>query len=268
MKDGQKPRDADGKLKAPEVGFSPKRNADGKPVTDSPSVDSAFENYWYHYKWPTLAGIFVVIFLIIAFAQMAGRKGYDVHVLYTGPLFLDKEVCLDAAAAISDAADAAMPLAGGNNPADYNGDGVITVDFNKYVYVPTELAQQYRDSNIYFNGLDNANARGDFDNALVIGEYVILLLDRSLYEETVGVGAYCTWEETVGSAPEKALDDCGILLSDLPIGQCNGFRQLPDDTVLCCRKTSYINALNKKVQNAEMYQAEVALFCQMVEYQG
>lgn len=234
------------------------------PAKEKSAAESAFENFWYHYKWHTIAAIVAAAFLIIAFSQMAGRKEYDAHVLYTGPKYLDKEICLDIIASMTEAAEAAQPLK--DSPVDYNGDGALTVDFNKFIYVSPALAEQYKEQDIYFNGLENANSRGDFDNMLVIGEYVILLVDRSLYEETAEAGVYCTWEETVGKKPEKALDDCGILLSDLDIGHTNGFRQLPEDTVLCCRKKSYVNALNKKVQNEDMYRAEVALFCQLVEY--
>lgn len=230
------------------------------------AADSAFSNFWYHYKWHTLIGLFVLVFLIIVISQMAGKKGYDAHVLYTGPAYLDKETCMEITQAIEKAAAASAPFA--ENKADYNKDGILTLDFNKFIYVPEALAEEYKESNIYYNALDNVNARGDFDNALMIGEYVILLMDRTLYEDTVEVGVYRTWEETVGYKPEKALDDCGILLTDLDIGLLNGFRQLPDDTVLCCRQKSYANKLNKHIQNAEMYEAEVALFCQMIEYKA
>ncbi|MCQ2431492.1 MAG: hypothetical protein MJ175_02685 [Clostridia bacterium] len=251
------------KLSAPEISMASGPRVDGK---EKDAADRAFENYWYHYKWHTIAGAAIVIFLIICIAQLAGRSTWDAHILYTGPMLLDRESC----EAITESAQKASEAVNGGstgNPADYSGDGLITLDFNHYVYVPTSLAQEYKDNDIYFNGQDNLNERGNFTNAIMIGEYVILMIDRSLYEETVDSGAFLKWEDSLGYVPENAIDDYGILLADLPISVMNGFRNLPEDTVLCCRGRSYVNQINKKVQNEEQYQAQVALFRQLVTYE-
>jgi hypothetical protein len=166
---------------------------------------------------------------------------------------------------VQTAADQAYNIA--ENPADHSGDGVLTFDFNKIVYVPTLTAEEYKENDIYFNGAENLSARGQFDNLIMIGEYVILLLDKSLYDETVGTGAFCKLSDVLDTVPENAYDECGILLADLPICVENGFRQLPDDTVLCCRTKSYVNNFNKKVQEEALYDAQVALFRQIVSYQ-
>lgn len=224
----------------------------------------AIENFWYHYKWPTIIIAFFAAFLIIAAAQMASKEEYDAHILYAGPTYLDGETVQDILDTITEASEAATPV--NDNPADYSGDGVLSLDFNKIVYVPEALAEEYVDSDIYFNGSTNRNARGEFDNLIMIGEYVILMIDKSLYDTTVGTGAFLTWEESLGYTPDGAYDACGILLSDLPIGDENGLRQLPDDTVLCFRGKSIVNQFNKKVQNEEMYAAQLELFRQIVTY--
>lgn len=228
------------------------------------SPKKEIENFWYHYKWHTLIIVFFAVFLVIAIAQMTGRTAYDAHVLYTGPAYLDKETVTDIVSSITKASEEAAPA--NDNPADYSEDGVLTLDFNKLVYVPTELAETYQDNDIYFNGLSNTGTRGEFDNLIMIGEYVILFIDQSLYDETVGTGAFLTWEEALGYTPDGAYDSCGIMLSALPISSENGLRQLPDNTILCCRGKSYVNNFNKKVQNEALYNAQLALFRQIVEY--
>ena len=144
---------------------------------------------------------------------------------------------------------------------------MLNCDFNKIVYVPTLTAEEYKENDIYFNGVENLSARGQFDNLIMIGEYVVLMIDKSLYDETVGTGAFCKLSDILGAVPENAYDDCGILLADLPICVENGFRQLPDDTVLCCRGKSYVNNFNKNVQDEELYEAQVQLFRQIVTYE-
>ncbi len=227
--------------------------------------EKAFENFWYHYKWPTLIVAFFAVFFLISIAQMGAKKDYDAHMLYTGPAYLDGEVVADILTSVQKAADQAYNIA--ENPADHSGDGVLTFDFNKIVYVPTLTAEEYKENDIYFNGAENLSARGQFDNLIMIGEYVILLLDKSLYDETVGTGAFCKLSDVLDTVPENAYDECGILLTDLSICAENGFRQLPDDTVLCCRTKSYVNAFNKKVQEDELYDAQIALFRQIVAYE-
>ncbi len=224
----------------------------------------AFENFWYYYKWHTIVGIFLVFCAVVIISQMAGRTTYDAHVMYTGSLFLDKETAqsmVDSIGEISKNADNAAD-------ADYTGDGELTVDLSTRVYISPELAEEYQEEDIYYNHVQNVATHSDFTNMLMIGEYVILLVDRSLYDQTVDAGAFLAWEETVGYTPDGAIDDYGIAISSLPLYEMNGFRQLPEDTVLCCRAKSYVNKFNKNVQNEELYKAELILFAQLITYQG
>ena len=235
------------------------------PDTGTAAPEKALENFWYHYKWPTLIIAFFVLFFLIAFAQMGAKPKYDAHLLYVGPTYLDGEVVADILASVDRAADQAYDIT--ENPADYSGDGMLNCDFNKIVYVPTMTAEEYKENDIYFNGVENLNARGQFDNLIMIGEYVVLMIEQSLYDETVTTGAFCKLSDLLGYVPENAYDECGILLADLPICAENGFRQLPDNTVVCCRGKSYVNNFNKNVQEDALYDAQVELFRQIVSYQ-
>lgn len=226
--------------------------------------NKAIENFWYHYKWQTLIVVFFVVFFLIAFAQMGAKTEYDAHILYTGPSYLDGEVVADILSSVEKAAVQSAAIA--ENPADHSGDGILSCDFNKLVYVSTQTALEYKENDIYFNGATNLDARGQFDNLIMIGEYVILFLDQSLYDSTVDTGAFCKLADILDTVPENAYDECGIFLADLPIGTENGFRQLPDDTVVCCRGKSYINDVYKNVQEDGIYEAQVELFRQIVSY--
>ena len=242
-----------------------KNRPQGSSDMESAAPERAFENFWYHYKWPTLIIAFFAVFFLIAIAQMSSKPKYDAHLLYAGPTYLDGEVVAEILTSVDKAADQAYDIT--DNPADHSGDGLLNCDFNKIVYVPTMTAEEYKENDIYFNGVENLSARGQFDNLIMIGEYVVLMIDKSLYDETVGTGAFCKLADILGAVPENAYDECGFLLADLPICVENGFRQLPDDTVLCCRGKSYINNFNKRVQEDSLYEAQVELFRQIVSYE-
>jgi len=226
----------------------------------------ALDNFWYHYKWPTLVVVFVAIFLIIAIGQMVDRTDYDAHMMYAGAAYLDRptvEALIESVNMISGAKTAVN-----DNPADANGDGVFSLDFNKLVYVSQEKSEEYIKQGLYYNAVENSNVKRQFDTLIVVGEYVILLLDPSLYEETVSLDIYAPWEETIGYRPDGAYDDYGIQLSELPLYATGGFCKLPGDTVLCCRAKSYISNFNKNIQEDSLYQAERALFKQLITYAG
>ena len=237
--------------------------SDPSPAPEG-KVEGKLSDFWFYHKWKILIGIAVLVFLIVCLAQLAERKTYDAYLMYVGPVYLDKETVKDLLGSVETASDSQKEESG--NPADSNRDGTVTLDLNALVYLSEEQIAERRNAGSYVDLQENQSAKTHFSQMLTIGEYAILLLDRSLYDETVNSGAFSPWEDTTGVPPENALDSYGILLSELDIGSENGFRQLPDNTVLCFRKRSYFSSVNSHVQKEEIYEAERALFCQLIRY--
>ena len=71
------------------------------------------ENYWYHYKWHTLFGIFMLIIFSVCITQCAGKTEPDAMVLYAGRL---KNM-------ITPSEDYREPSFESIMREDYNGDG-------------------------------------------------------------------------------------------------------------------------------------------------
>lgn len=46
------------------------------------TFEDKLKNYWFHYKWHTIAAIFITIFLAITVTQCAKRTDYDMKVVY------------------------------------------------------------------------------------------------------------------------------------------------------------------------------------------
>ena len=83
-----------------------------------------FENYWYHYKWLTLALIFVIILLFAGLRSCANRSETDLHIVYFSntPLH-DTEI-----EALKES------LINNNVVKDLDGDGEISIHIEPIVY--------------------------------------------------------------------------------------------------------------------------------------
>ena len=49
-----------------------------KPVT----AKEKLENFWFHYKWHTVAILLALVFLCISITQCTGRTNYDMEIVY------------------------------------------------------------------------------------------------------------------------------------------------------------------------------------------
>ena len=48
------------------------------------NTSEKLENFWYHYKWHTIAGLFAVICIVILTFQLCTKTSYDVNIIYAG----------------------------------------------------------------------------------------------------------------------------------------------------------------------------------------
>ncbi len=201
--------------------------------------------------------VFIVAFLIIAAViltvQGLNKTDYELYLMYCGPVY---------AASV----DIYGNIVEGVAEACADGDDIPEVAFSTIVYVSDELADHYMKEGIEYNGAYNAEALQNFDYALAAGEYCIILLDRSLYDDTKHLDVFVPLAELDISA-DVAYDACALNFASLPIAGEPGFSSLPDDTVLVLRKKSFIQNLfaNKKKTN-ERYEAQCEFFKKLVGY--
>ncbi len=76
---------------------------------------SRWENYWYHYKWPTLAGLFIVVAVAFLAFQMLSKEKYD----YTLVVVTEKALAADT---LEDIAETMAPFG-----VDRNGDDEVNL---------------------------------------------------------------------------------------------------------------------------------------------
>ncbi|MEA4832078.1 MAG: hypothetical protein VB118_05615 [Oscillospiraceae bacterium] len=192
------------------------------------------ENYWYHYKWVTVAGIFVVVFIVVCSVQMAIKKDADVTFMYAGPASVSYQHLDDLKTSCRDVLH------------DYNGDGSINVNYIEYSI--------YTDSNgdVLFD--NQMNTFEMYRQQLLAGDAQIYLLESTYYDDLLDDDLLVPFVEFMDAAPADSYDAYSYMLGNLDIYKLPGFDQLPADTIICLRSKQTIgiseNEAEERYQNA------------------
>ena len=188
------------------------------------------ENFWYHYKWHTLAAAFVVLVAIMIAASLLGRDEPDTLIYYGGPAYFSE----NAVAAVENAFEQVMN-------ADFNDDGkkiaqLITTTVLSGDQIATKVMDAREEGELLFMG-DTAAADSEYRQEILYGQGIICLLDYAHYLESNE--RFQRFDKLFESdtLPEGMLPDGkGILLKDTAFGKYfEVFDGLPDDTVLCIK---------------------------------
>lgn len=232
--------------------------------TETPPVgiDGKMANFWYHYKWHTIIGLCVLVFIYIGVSQLMNNNPADVTAMYAGP--------------------AALNTAEFNNALtemlseDYNGNG------KKHAYLHdiqlysdgqlAELVEQLKEAGAeypYYDRTVNAQAYQDFQSYIFLGEYGVLFLDPALFEQVKESNALVRLDEVFEEIPDSAIDDYGIRLYDTKF--CNYysvFKSMPSDTVLCLRAATAPNGLfSSKKQADKNFDRNKAFFIDLMSFE-
>ena len=198
--------------------------------------------------------VFIVAFLIVAAViltvQGINKTEYELYLMYCGPTY-------------AASADIYGNIIEATKKACADGDDYPEVAFSTIVYVSDELADYYQKEGIEYNGAYNAEALQNFDYALAAGEYCIMLLDRSLYDNTKDLDVFVPLSD-LGISTDDAYDSCAFNLKSLSIASKPGYSSLPEDTVLVLRKKSFIqNLFANKKKIDQRYEAQCEFFKQL-----
>ena len=200
-------------------------------IVKEPSLSEKLENFWYHYKWHTIAIFFVTLVVLICSLQMCGKSTYDVYVIYAGEMPIENtksdsnyHTMLSALKLVTD---------------DYDEDGA-TSPLLKNLLVPMgkeydELAERGYERLI-------ASDMSELEQLMVYSsEYYLCFLSEDTfrdYDKPTSSGAY-PFVSLTDLVPEGSdasfASDRGIYLSSLDFGKLSGINELPEDTVVCLR---------------------------------
>lgn len=209
------------------------------------------DNFFYHYKWHTVAALFLAIVIIVCSLQTCSKESYDVEIMYAGPKNLnDKQTVLDIQNAFASFA------------TDTNGDGKVVarlvaywVDERYYTGKDEELEGA---DVAYFanNSLTNEKA---YHDEIQAGNLSICLVSPYLFYQVHKEGGFMRIDEMFPELDESvyrvgedgSVNHYAVVLANTPLGEMPGLSTLPDDTILCLRKPAYhlLNASHLKEQH-------------------
>ncbi len=219
------------------------------------------DNFWYHYKWHLIVGVFIAIFLIVAIGQMVRKEKVDAYIMYAGPTAFVASDLYD----LQDAFEQIMP--------DLNGDGKKTVQFID-ITVLTDAQIEENKKRAEEDGVEYkvdmeyiSNMRQKFKLQLAAGDAYLLLLDPGMYAEDYDIGMYVKLEE-LGIKSEYAYDDSSIKFRETDFGKYFSiFDKLPDDTLMCFR-TLNVTAQARGQKEKDKYDNQLVLMKKAVEFKS
>ncbi len=188
------------------------------------------DNYWYHYKWPTVVAAFFLFVGIVCFAQCSTREQGDATVTFAGGYTMTAE----EHAKILDVFNAIAP-----EKAD--GEGQISILLSAYsIYTEDELKPTYTneegklDVYAYNNAIqvskDHLNTFGTY---VMTGESAIWLVSEYVYEVQNLQRVAVPLTELYETVPASAYDGYAIRLADTELYQYyDVLKILPEDTLI------------------------------------
>ena len=227
------------------------------------------DNFWYHYKWHSLAALFAVIVIVTVIIQIASKPSYDIHIMYAGSHTLDRTSSTGDIPAYNSTVYAFNKVCD-----DFNGDGKTSVDLLDLFVMTSDEIQDFAQNNADESINENLFLadRETLNSNLIYSEYFVCFLSEALffeYEEAHDGELFANISEFTS---EKFKDNYeyasenGIYLRSLDFYSIPEIAKLPDDTVVCIRKFSEISSLFGK-GNEKQYENSAALLSSILSYE-
>ena len=200
------------------------------------------DNYWYHYKWVTLA----VVFFVTVFSVLTANETRDLETAFRSVL-----------------------------PSDFNADGkklvqLETVSLMTDEQVAEAEAKAEEESSVFvYDAKALGSNKTTFTELMMSGEYVILLVDRAQYDNILDSGAIVPLADLFDAdkIPDCAYDDSSIVFSETPFAQFfNATDVLPEDTLLCVLQASENSIFKGKDKAETQYRQQLMLYKKMINF--
>ena len=226
-------------------------------VVKKGKLESWLDNYWYHYKWPTIIVAFFLIVFLVCTLQLCTKESSDIMITYAGSAYLktDQQVMLE------NALEKALP-------EELAGKKEVTTGVNSYYILSKEQIEKLQ------NQTDEEGYKIDPGQAFVTeemstftkyiqtGDTTILILEPWIYAELFENGEtdkLVSLQEALGAKPEGANDDYSVRLGDTKLYQKNPqLNFLPEDSLICCLKND-ISSKKKQALQIEAFKVYAQL---------
>ena len=204
------------------------------------------DNYWYHYKWPTIIIAFFVVVFSVCLIQSITNEEKDILITYAGPMSL----AADDKVGIERVFNENLPEGFGNKGTEGKAGLISYIIYSKQQISAMESEQVFVDT------VFNSDQYSTLNSQYKTGNGSIYLLERWLYDEIVSgdsnVERLKPLAEVFGETPQGAIDAYGIRLGDTEIYKSSPeLRVLPADTVIC---------LHEQIIGQKNYDKEIEVF--------
>ena len=210
-------------------------------VTVPSTFKEKMQNFWYHYKWHSLAAFILVIAIFICTFQFCTLTKYDAYIMYAGGKNIGRTASDGDFAEIEKVISALKGVT-----EDFDKNGEVSPNFVSYFYLSSEEASDRDD----VNDLLLANDRKSIQSVFEHSEYYLCFISKSVYEEYGRVGddeIFLNLNEFKKEGVEFYTDSA-ILFSSLDASKLSGFSTFPDDTLVCIRRPSVLGGKSKEHQ--------------------
>lgn len=225
------------------------------------------DNFWYHYKWHTIASLLGVFILTILLLQTCSRTPIDSYILYAGPHEI-KHTSKDGNMSAYSATVSALKRV----TDDYDGDGAMNISLlNLFVINSKEAGELVTpESGLEVNYTLVAEDTKRLEQTLMFGEYYVCFLSERLFLEnekkTEGV-LFAPLDDYITDGGEyEYASERGIYLKSLPFGNLPYISDLPDDTVVCLRRLSEVSSHFGKKENEELFRRGEDIITKILSY--
>ena len=213
----------------------------------TPRKGSKLADFFYYHKWHLLAAAFVIMVIVVCSVQTCRHTGRDYTLMYAGP----KTIGTSTAGKITGkVAEIAASVEGKDKTAELH---------HYFVSLGTTSGA---------GGVSGQNLE-NFDNEILTGQSVILLISPELYRRaTESNGGLLPLDSYVAADTDPSVwyDDshCAVKLSAIGLSSAPGFSELPEDTLLCLRSSVSVTGLFRQKKAQEEHLAYERLFYAMV----
>ena len=219
------------------------------------------ENFWYHYKWHTIAALFVITVAVIIIVQLASRTKYDVYIMYAGDHYFDTSE-KDGASPYRETVSGLKRVS-----RDFDGNGDISISFSN-LYVPIGKENQ---------GLNDAALKSQdsetLNDRLTGGEYYVIFISPELYDIYVEDYTEMLFMPLAEYGKEgveyEYYGDSGnaIYLRSTGFYDVPGISNLPEDTLVVLRTKGALDSVFSKRQTEKNFSRSEEVIRNILAYE-
>ena len=205
---------------------------------------SWIENFWYHYKIPTVIVLFFLVVVVICAFQMCSNRDYDGTVVYAGPYQFTANEKRDIENILSSVLE-----------KDINRDGAALYALVNYQVASQEEIESSEGS---IGSSYSSSQFSTYSNYLLTGDASICILSGYLYEQLRSNNRLLPLADVSAAAAQKSEDGTGIRFGSTKLyAQSKVLQNLPEDTYLCILRPTIVGRSSKTEYFSQIKEAFV-----------